>query len=630
MLNKIRSIKAMLARSVMLVLALVMLMAALPVDALAAYNMPYYIEVDITNQIVTIFNSADGTVARQMLTSSGANGATPLGNYKLYGKARDDERSEWRYLSKYRAWVHYATRIEGPYLFHSFPYDAKDESTIQQDTVETFGYPTSHGCMRLRTEDAKFIAEKCLRGTAVKIYESGKKDPSLHALLLKASYTGENGMTYAEFQGISEDELGRGSSGSEVMDLQHRLGDLGYYEGEPDGKYDAKTATAVAEAQEDMGLEVTGACTDELMEMLFSEDSPISDEYVTVEEGRSGPAVEKMQQALTDICLYNGDLDGIYDIDVIEAVKKFQFACGYQPNGVATPEMQQALYYQVDKLNELFGEGNIPQPEIVEEEVNMAKVKAEVKIRVREKASTESRELGKLSDGDTVMVLSTDSRWAKIFVHNTTGYMYKKYLEPYTETNSVLKFSANGTEYTIGHTMEEFAQGAKRFSEEFKAILEEQKKAESVKKITIATINTGSDDIMLNLRAEANGESQVMQQIPNGTALRVLEQGEEWTRISYAGSTGFLMNQYLEFSEGTEDDLEGDARYLKMIPAKVASQSGSGGKVYEAASKDAKVLGSLKNGTELDAVGAEGDWIKISYEGKEGYMLKKDLQQIKE
>ena len=367
------------------------------------------------------------------------------------------------------------------------------------------------------------------------------------------------------------------------------------------------------------------------MEVLFTEDAPVSGDFVTVEEGRSGPAVEKMQRALADIGLYSGDMDGIYDIDVIEAVKKFQAACAYSADGVATPEMQQALYYQAGKLEELFGEGSVPQPEMVEEEVNMAKVKAEVKIRIRAKASTDSKELGKVSNGDTVMVLSVDGRWAKVYANGTGGFMYKKYLEPYTEYNYILKYASGETEYSIGHTMEEYAQGAKRFALEFRDISEEEARAAAVEIIRIATINTGSDDIMLNLRAEADGESEVLEQIANGTAMRIMEEGEEWTKVTYGNSIGYLMNQYLEFSDGTVDDLTATANAeaaQRVIPARVASQSGAGGKVYASASKDAKVLGSLKNGTELDAIGAEGDWIKIRYEGKEGYMLKKDLQQV--
>ena len=637
MLEKIKSIKNVMLRGLKLMLAMVMLTAVLPTAALAAYNMPYYIEVDVTNQIVTIFNTADGSVARQMLTSSGANGATPLGSYKLYGKAREDERSEWRYLSKYRAWVHYATRIEGPYLFHSFPYDKKDESTIQQEALDTFGYATSHGCMRLRTEDAKFIAEQCMRGTSVRIYESGQVDNSLRTLLYKSSYTGENGMTYVEFQGVTADELSRGSTGAKVLDLQHRLGDLGYYAGEPNARYDVKTANAVAEAQKALGLEETGACSDELMEILFDEGSaPVSAGNVTIDQGKSGPNVEKLQQALVDIGLYSGDMDGIYDLDVIEAVKKFQSACTYTVDGVATPEIQYALYYQRDKLAEIYGEGNIPKPELFDEEVQMATVSASQKIIIRAKTSTDSKQLGKVSNGDKVMVLGTDSKWAKIYVNGVGGYMYKKYLVPYTEHNYMLKYSANGNDYTIGHTMEEYARGAKRFSIELREIVAAGGYAVEKETFRIATVNTGSDEIMLNLRAEANTTADVLEQIPNGTAMRIMEESDEWTKVAFGNSIGYLMNTYLEITEGTVEDLKAaeepvaeDEVPEKIIPCRVACQSGAGGKVYEAASGDAKVLGSLKNGTEMDAIGAVGsEWIKISYEGKQGYMLKQDLQPI--
>lgn len=632
MLKMMRSVRNAMLRCAIIALALVMLAVALPTGALAEYKMPYYIEVDITNQIVTIYNTADGSIARQMLTSSGANGATPLGTYNLYGKVKENERSEWMYLGRYNAWVHYVTRINGPYLFHSFPYDEKDESTIQQEAVDTFGTASSHGCMRLRTEDAKFIAEKCLRGTAVKIYESGVMDESLRSLLMESSYIGENGMTYAAFQGISENEMGRGSSGNDVKDLQHRLGDLGYYEGEPDGVYDSKTATAVAAAQEDMGLDVTGACGDELLNILFSDSAPVSDENVTVEEGRSGPAVKKIQQALSDLGLYDGDMDGIYDIDVIEAAKRYQVACGYTADGVFTPEMQQALYYCVEKLEETFGEGTIPQPELIEEEINMATVRASAKIIVRSKASTSSKELGKVRDGDTVLIIGTDGKWANVYVNNVSGYMYTKYLEPYTEINSILKYAVGDTEYIIGHTMEEYAAGAKRFATEFQEISAAASYTAANETIWIATVNTGSDDVMLNLRAAASGDADVLVQIPNGVSMRAMEEGEEWTKVTYENNVGYLMNEYLLFSEGTAADLgETDELLAQAIPARVASDSGAGAKVYAEASKDSEVLGSLKNGIELSAIDAVGDsWIKISYQGKTGYMRKVDLEKIEE
>ena len=68
-----------LKRILVALLILVLMLSALSVPAMAEYSMPYYIEVDLTNQIVTIFNTKDNTIARQMLCSAGTGTRTPTG-----------------------------------------------------------------------------------------------------------------------------------------------------------------------------------------------------------------------------------------------------------------------------------------------------------------------------------------------------------------------------------------------------------------------------------------------------------------------------------------------------------------------------------------------------------------------
>lgn len=52
--------------------------------------------------------------------------------------------------------------------------------------------------------------------------------------------------------------LGRGSKGPEVMELQKGLAQLGYTVGTPDGKYGAKTESAIRSFQKERGLRVDG------------------------------------------------------------------------------------------------------------------------------------------------------------------------------------------------------------------------------------------------------------------------------------------------------------------------------------------------------------------------------------
>ena len=86
-----------------LLAALLCLMLCLPtLPAFADERLPYAIEVDIANQIVTVYSAADGSIVRQMLCSTGMNGGTPIGTFHLTEKGRASERTEWTYLAQYK------------------------------------------------------------------------------------------------------------------------------------------------------------------------------------------------------------------------------------------------------------------------------------------------------------------------------------------------------------------------------------------------------------------------------------------------------------------------------------------------------------------------------------------------
>ena len=618
------------------------LMLGVCVPAQAAYDMPYYIGVDLTNQIVTVYNTEDNTIARQMLCSSGMNDSTPEGTFHLTEKGRLSERGEWTWLQQYHCWVKFATRIWRGYMFHSLPFEQKDESTMIEQSAKELGTPTSHGCMRLRVDDARFIAKNCLKGTMVHIYKETEKQEELRELLLISSYTGEGGMSYTEFLGYSEDAMGRGSGGTEVSDLQQRLIDLGYYDGEVSGRYDTDTIAAVKRVQADLGLAQSGVTTGELANLLYSADAPVSAGQITLQEGRSGPVVKRLQSALSELGFYDGEMDSVYDVDVADAVRRFQGACNYKVDGIATPEVQQTLYYELEKLEGIFGEGSIPEAEIVTEEILMATLRSSANILVRSKASTESESIGKLRNGDTMFVDGTEGDWAKISAGSVSGYVLKKYLEPFTQDNLVVSYrDANGNSCTIGHTMAEYREGAQSVADEFSAYAaSEQSAAAAPEKVRYVTVATGSDDVKLNLRSEASSEGEILAEVPNGTSLRVLSDAEGWTQVGYGERIGYLLNDYLTFWEGGADEVdtsvipeEQEAVYDEELAEEINAVVICGGKesapVYEAGSEDAKLLGSLTEGTQVEVVAlGEGndDWVRIRYQGKEGYMLDANLQ----
>lgn len=613
-------------------------------SAFAAYDMPYYIGVDITNQIVTIYRTEDDAIVRQMLCSTGMNDCTPEGIFYLTEKGRLSERGEWTWLGQYQSWVKFATRIYMGYMFHSLPFSEKDESTMIEESAKKLGTPDSHGCIRLRVDDARFIAKECLQGTMVKIYRADEKDEDLRQLLLVSSYTGEDGMGYYEFLGYSESALGNGSAGTEVADLQHRLMDLGYYDGEAHGSYDAATVAAVKRLQADLGLAQNGISTQELLEVIYSENAPVSAGEINLQEGRSGPVVKKFQSALKTLGFYAGDLDSVYDLEVSQAVCAFQEACGYPADGVASAEIQQAAYYLLRELENTFGTDAVPQPERLSEEVNMATLESEANIIIRSAPDTESQNLGKLHDGDSVMLNGVEGDWASITAQSINGYVLKRYLKPYTRENVVLRFADEaGHVYQIGHTMEEYRAGAQSVADSFSSYYtSEQYSSSAVETVDYVTVQTGADDVRLNLRAEADPESAVLAEIPNGTSLRVLSEADGWTQVGYDEQIGYLLNDYLDFWQGSADEVqstelpqESYASQLQLEDSGGSIQAvvicpgdQEGASVYDVGSEDGVILGALPAGTHVEVVqlGVTDDWVRIRYEDKEGFMMDANLQ----
>ena len=600
------------------------------------YGMPYYIEVDITNQIVTVYNTSDNSIARQMLTSSGMNGSTPLGTFHLTEKGRASERSEWTYFQQYQCWVKYATRIYLGYMFHSLPFEEKDMSTMITQHVQEFGMPTSHGCMRLRVEDAEFIAKKCLMGTRVRIYESNEPNEDLRQLLLISSYTGENGMTYQEFLGISEDALGNGSTGDEVLDLQYRLSDLGYYDGEFSGMYDVSVIGAVKHLQKDLGLSQTGISSAELLELIYSEDAPISSGEITLAEGKSGPAVKKLQTALNRLGIYNGDIDSVYDLDVTEAVRQFQLLAGYNPDGIANPDVQHAAYYALNRVIEAVGEDFTASAET--EEVELARVNSEAKVNIRQYDDLESVAIGKVASGDTVTIVEVKGDWANVVVGDVSGYMYTEFLESFKETNVVMEYSsADGSRsYTLGSTISARESGAETLAQELAAyIASEQFSAYKQESVTFATVNTGSDDLRLNLREEPSTESTVLAEIPNGTTMRVLTQDDEWSYVGYDDKIGYLLNQYLTFREGTADEVEStdpslgmeEEEIIKVMAVIVPDKGKKKVSFLDSANEDGVAVYRAEEGEEVEVllVNDETGWVLVSGAEKQGYVREENL-----
>ena len=318
-----------------------LLVAALLATAAPALAAPsYYVTVDLTNQIVTVYqagNVSKSGIVRQMICSSGKKGtSTPTGTFTLPKKSRSSERSEWYYFSEYRCYAKWATRIRGGILFHSVTYSTK-KSGPSASAVRNLGSPASHGCIRLRVEDAKWIADNCPAGTKVKIYYSGKRDSALRSRLLKKTFSASN-QTYGEFTGTSG-VLEKGSSGNKVRQLQNRLIELGYLRSSADGIFGNDTHNAVTAYQQNLGVTANGKVDAALWDRLFAADTPAAG----LVQGDSGEKVVRLQKALKGLRLYSGAENGSFDAATAAAVREYQTMNGQSATGSVSDALLSAM-----------------------------------------------------------------------------------------------------------------------------------------------------------------------------------------------------------------------------------------------------------------------------------------------
>lgn len=121
---------------------------------------PYLVYVNLLDQKTYIFkgNKNAWQLEKSFLCSTGVKGSdTPKGIFNVQNKG------DWFFSEKYNQGAKYWVGFKGNYLFHSYPFD-KTKTKVLDDTL---GKPSSHGCIRLKTEDAKWLFNNLPTNTKV-------------------------------------------------------------------------------------------------------------------------------------------------------------------------------------------------------------------------------------------------------------------------------------------------------------------------------------------------------------------------------------------------------------------------------------------------------------------------------
>lgn len=119
------------------------------------------------------------------------------------------------------------------------------------------------------------------------------------------------------------------------------------------------------------------------------------------------------------------------------------------------------------------------------------------KLNLREQANSNARVLGQFSNGTAVRVLEQGTAWCYVEVGGQTGYMMTKFLSIGSSTATKQVYNSNGGTY-------------------------------------------------VNLRsAPQKSSGNVNVRVPSGATVNLLSWGEEWSQVSYNGTTGYMMSWFL-------------------------------------------------------------------------------------
>lgn len=119
----------------------------------------YLIYVNLQNQTTEVFKGSKGNwnLVYSFISSTGKSDTpTPRGVYKVTG------RGTWFFSEEFGEGAKWYVQFWGDYLFHSLPMD-RNKNVVDP----TLGTPESHGCVRLKVDESKWLYDNIPNGATV-------------------------------------------------------------------------------------------------------------------------------------------------------------------------------------------------------------------------------------------------------------------------------------------------------------------------------------------------------------------------------------------------------------------------------------------------------------------------------
>ena len=234
--------------------------------------------------------------------------------------------------------------------------------TALQEALIELGYlkGTADGKFGAATEQAVIAFQQKNEYPA-----TGIMDANIQAFLFSGKPKNASGekisiKTLSPVEGVS---MKRGNKGSQVLQLQERLIELGYLKTTASGTYDANTISAVRSFQRKNGLTSNGTADVNTQKAIYSAAAvpasatatpkvtatpaptpTVAVPEVSLRSGDTGDDVKTLQKRLKELGYYRSTIDGKMGRATVNALKAFQEAHGLEADGVAGKATYEVLF----------------------------------------------------------------------------------------------------------------------------------------------------------------------------------------------------------------------------------------------------------------------------------------------
>jgi uncharacterized protein YgiM (DUF1202 family) len=224
------------------------------------------------------------------------------------------------------------------------------------------------------------------------------------------------------------------------------------------------------------------------------------------------------------------------------------------------------------------------------------------KVNLRSQPNSKAPIMASYPTGTKVRVLAHSATWDKIQVDGNTGYMMTKFLSTSAPAPTEVPVetdppAANYTAYVVS-----------------------------------------SNGKPVNMRKGA-GNYSVIDKVPYGSAVTVLNHDTKWDKISYGGKVGYMETRFLQLSlpagipeGGATPTPEPTAKpAFQPYLATITSPNGKGVNVHYKPDKGSSNVngmgnnGRLEVGTTVTVIGLTGYWAEVEYGGKTGFVMQEFL-----